>query len=191
MTDIFNSYIEHIDRITWRELCVSKGLLRHLSKGEEFVSIGSVGRYIGFIESGTLKYTAYGDDGTEHVMGLIFSEEFVADWPFCIYGQKAQLAIVATSECEIYCIPTKEVVKMMQTDQNLKNAVMQVTEAVFSTVYERYIDLYVKTPRQRYEDLVNRHPDLFNLFSLKEIASFLNITPTHLSRLRKQVEKTR
>ena len=45
--------------------------------------------------------------------------------------------------------------------------------------------LYVKTPQERYDDLINRHPDLFDLFSLKDIASFLNITPTHLSRLRK------
>ena len=46
-------------------------------------------------------------------------------------------------------------------------------------------DLYVKTPQQRYDELVNRYPDLFDLFSLKDIASFLKITPTHLSRLRK------
>lgn len=42
-----------------------------------------------------------------------------------------------------------------------------------------------KAPQQRYDELVSRHPDLFTLFSLKDIASYLNITPTHLSRLRK------
>ncbi len=185
MTKNFNTYIEHIDVDAWREFCVSKGTLRHFAKGEEFVSIGKVGRYIGFIQSGTLKYVARSVDGTEHVMGLVFGEGFVADWPFCIYGQKSKLAVVAVSDCEIYCVPTKDVNEKIETDYNFKDIVMHATEAVYTTVYDRYVDLYVKTPQQRYDELVSRHPDLFALFSLKDIASFLNITPTHLSRLRK------
>ena len=72
----------------------------------------------------------------------------------------------------------------MREDSSVKDIVMRSSEAVFSTVYDRYVDLYVKTPQQRYDELVSRHPNLFTLFSLKDIASFLNITPTHLSRLR-------
>ncbi len=189
MPENFNTYIEHIDLNAWREICVNRGTLRHFAKGEEFVSIGEVAHNIGFIKSGTLKYIARAEDGTEHVMGLEFSEEFVADWPFCIYGLKAKLAIVAVSDCEIYCIQTKEIIGMINSDPNFKDNVMHVTEAVFTTVYDRYIDLYVKTPQQRYDELVSRHHDLFQLFSLKDITSFLNITPTHLSRLRKNNSK--
>lgn len=181
----FNTYIEHIDVEAWREFCVSKGTLRHFAKGEEFVSIGRVGRYIGFIQSGTLKYVARSVDGTEHVMGLVFGGGLIADWPFCIYGQKAKLAIVAVADCEIYCVSSKEVKKRMDCDPQFRSVIMHSTEEVYTTVYDRYVNLYVKTPQQRYEDLVNRHPDLFDLFSLKDIASFLKITPTHLSRLRK------
>lgn len=185
MTDNFNTYIEHMDFNAWREVCVRKGTLRHFAKGEEFVSIGNVGRYIGFIVSGTLKYVARSVDGTEHVMGLVFGNGLVADWPFCLYGEHAKLAIVAVSDCEIYCIPAKEVKEMTDTDPHFKDIVMHSTEAVYSTVYDRYVDLYCKSPQQRYDELVSMHPDLFDLFSLKDIASFLNITPTHLSRLRK------
>lgn len=35
--------------------------------------------------------------------------------------------------------------------------------------------------------LVSRYPDIFNMFSLKDIASYLNITPTYLSRIRKKL----
>ena len=185
MTQNFNTYIEHIDFDAWREVCVRKGTLRRFAKGEEFVTIGEVGRYIGFIVSGTLKYVAHSPGGTEHVMGLVFCDGFVADWPFCIYGQPAKLAIAAVSDCEIYCITTKEIKELIATDPNFKDVVMHSTEAVYTTVYERYIDLYCKSPQQRYNELITHHPNLFDLFSLKDIASFLNITPTHLSRLRK------
>lgn len=184
MNENFNTYIDRIDFEAWREICVSKGKLRHFAKGEEFVSIGKVGRYIGFIQSGTLKYVARSVDGTEHVMGLVFGEGFVADWPFCLYGKEAKLAIVAVTDCEIYCVSSGEVKKCMDCDPKFRDVVMHSTEEVYTTVYDRYVDLYVKTPQQRYDDLINRHPDLFDLFSLKDIASFLKITPTHLSRLR-------
>ncbi len=186
MGNNFNTYIENIDFEAWREICVRYGSLRRFAKGEEFVSIGTVGHYIGYIVSGRLKYVARSADGTEHVMGLVFGDGFVADWPFCLYGQKAKLAIVAVTDCEIYCVPAKEVREILDSDPAFKDIVMHSTEAVYTTVYDRYVDLYCKSPQERYAELFSGHPDLFELFSLKDIASFLNITPTHLSRLRKQ-----
>lgn len=186
MSDNFNTYIAQIDFEAWREVCVSLGTLRHFSKGDEFVSIGKISRYIGFIQSGALKYVARSVDGNEHVMGLVFGEGFVADWPFCLYGKEAKLAIVAVTNCEIYCVSSEDVKKRMDNDSRFRDVIMHSTEEVYTTVYDRYVDLYVKTPQQRYDDLINRHPDLFTIFSLKDIASFLNITPTHLSRLRKK-----
>ncbi len=75
----------------------------------------------------------------------------------------------------------------IKTDPLLKDMVMISTEAVFSTVYDRFKDLHVKSAQQRYNDLISKHPDIFSLFPLKDIASFLNITQTHLSRLRKNI----
>ncbi len=46
MPENFNTYIQYIDINAWREVCVRKGILRSYAKGEEFVSIGEVGRYI-------------------------------------------------------------------------------------------------------------------------------------------------
>lgn len=94
MSDNFNTYIEHIDVDVWREFCVSNGTLRHFAKGEEFVSIGKVGRYFGFIQSGTLKYVARSADGTEHVVGLVFGNGFVVDWRNFLQCKKANVAIV-------------------------------------------------------------------------------------------------
>ncbi|MBO5053201.1 MAG: Crp/Fnr family transcriptional regulator [Muribaculaceae bacterium] len=184
MSENFNTYIDHIEPDFWRELCVKEGKLRHYERGEEFAKVGELARYIGYIKSGTLKYVAFSSEGTEHVVGMEFEGEFVSDSTFPFFGKKARVSIVAVTPCEIYCFPVQDIVKRMREDAKLKEIVMHTTEAIFSTVYDRYMALYCKTPQERYDELVNRHPDLFDLFSLKDIASFLNITPTHLSRLR-------
>ena len=185
MKENFNAYINHIEPDFWRELCVKEGKLRHFERGEEFAKVGQIARYVGYIKSGTLKYVAFSVDGTEHVVGMEFVGEFVSDFPFSLSGIEARVSIVAVTPCDIYCFPVQEMVKRMREDANVKDIVMRSSEAVFSTVYDRYMALYCKTPQQRYDELVSRHPNLFTLFSLKDIASFLNITPTHLSRLRK------
>lgn len=187
MAKRFNAYIDGIDPDFWRDLCVREGELRQYRKGEEFATAGTTARFLGYIKSGTLKYVAYADDGTPHVVGLEFAGEFVADFPFSLYRQKARCTIVAESDCEIYCLAAESVREMMDTDSRIKEIAMHSTESVFATVYDRYLALYCQSPQQRYLDLISRHPDLFALFSLKDIASFLNITPTHLSRLRKNI----
>lgn len=121
------------------------------------------------------------------MLGLEFAGEFVTDFPFSLRGQKARTSVIAETPCEIYCLPTSELGERLEADSEFRDIVMIGTEAVFSTVYDRYMDLHCKTARQRYNDLISKHPHLFSLFPLKDIASFLNITQTHLSRLRKNI----
>lgn len=182
----FNSYIDNIDTGFWQDLCKSRGELRHYDKGEEFITAGEVGRYIGYVESGALKYVCFSSDGTSHVVGLEFAGHFVCDFPGSLYRQKSRCSIIATVPCEIYCIPSSEVAELMRSDGNVRQIIEDSTREVFYTLYDRFVDLYSKSPQQRYDELLRRDPNLFQLFSLKEIASLLNITPTHLSRLRRK-----
>ena len=183
--DKFNTYIEHIEPEFWRELCVSEGQLRHYERGEEFVRVGSVARYVGYIQSGTMKYVGYSEGGAEHVVGMHSDGEFIADFPWSLYGMEARVSIVVVKPCDIYCFPTNELKRLMDASPELQKKVMHATEAIHSTLYDRYLDLCCKTPQQRYDALLSTYPDIFAWFSLKDIASFLNVTPTHLSRLRK------
>ena len=50
----------------------------------------------------------------------------------------------------------------------------------------RYTNLYRYTPEERYEQLLEKYRDIIQLIPLKEIASYLKITPIHLSRLRRK-----
>lgn len=48
MPSQFNSYIDTIDTDFWRELCTREGELRHFERGDEFITAGTVGRWIGY-----------------------------------------------------------------------------------------------------------------------------------------------
>lgn len=59
MNSNFNSYIECPAVEYWKKLCMNDGVLIHFNSGDYFFREGEVARYFGFIQSGTLKYTAY------------------------------------------------------------------------------------------------------------------------------------
>lgn len=182
----FNSYIDNIDTDFWRDLCKSNGELRHYERGEEFITAGTVGRYIGYVESGALKYVCYSSEGAPHVVGLEFAGHFVCDFPGSLYHLSSRCSIIATVPCEIYCIPAFEVAERMKSDSRLREVVDATTRELFYTLYDRHNNLYTKTPQERYDELIASDQTLFRYFSLQDIASLLNISPTHLSRLRKK-----
>ncbi len=185
----FNSYMNIPAIDYWRNLCLQEGVTRHYNKGDCFFRQGEIARYLGLVKSGTLVYSVMGGDGEAHVIGLEYADEFVADFPFSLSGSKARASVIAESPCEILCVPTHILRERMRHDEELREAVHVTTEAVFGTVYDRAIALYTKTPEERYNDLITFDPQLFQHFSLKVIASLLNVTPTYLSRIRKSTNR--
>ena len=181
----FNTYINGIPLEFWRDLCRTEGELKQLKKGETFLSIGDVCKYLGYIESGSFKYVAYTKNGDEKIVGLETVGGFVANWPYCLQRLPSQLSIISNSDSEISCLPVSKIIKRMDEDLNFDKLVNLATKEMFYTIYDRMIDLYTKTPKERYDKMLHRCPQMFEIFSLKDIASYLNITPTHLSRLRK------
>lgn len=180
----FNTYLGRMDSAFWSRLCREYGTLRRYSKGEEFITIGHVAKYIGLIKSGTVKYIAYDSEMEEKIVGLETVDGFAASWPFCLHAIPSIVSIVANSDLEVYCLSVAKLKEMRKDNVELERQIAHSTEQVFYTAYERLISFYTQTPKERYEALLKTCPRIFEFFSLKDIASFLNITPTHLSRLK-------
>ena len=181
----FNTYLEGIDSEFWSRLCREEGILRKYKKGEEFIRIGKVGKYLGLIKSGSVKYIAYTADYDEKVVGLETVGGYAASWPFFLHGLPSLVSIIANSELEMYCLSSSKINELAKNDISLERQIAQSTEQVFYTAYERLISFYIKSPKMRYEALLEKCPKVFEIFDLKDIASYLNITPQHLSRFRK------
>lgn len=181
----FNTYLSTVDSEFWRQLILQYGTLRNYKKGEEFIVIDNVGRYVGLIKSGSVKYVAYTSDHDERIVGLETVGGFAASWPFCLHEIPSLVSIIANKDSEIYCLPVALLKELSKDNEELKRQIAQSTEQIFYTAYQRLIGFYIQTPKERYEDLLKRCPKIFEIFDLKDIASFLNITPQHLSRLKK------
>ena len=92
----FNTYLEGINSEMWKDLCMKHGELRRFRKGDEFIRIGEVGKYIGFINKGSLKYIVYTTEDKEKVIGLETVGGFAASFPYCLKEIPSELNITLT-----------------------------------------------------------------------------------------------
>lgn len=183
----FNLYDQKIDFASIKEACREKGTHTHYAKDEHFVQQGYVGKYLGVVESGYFKYLTLTSSGDEAVVGFAFEGEIVADYYNSFNGLPSEITIKAGTEAEVSQIRTAEARELFYSVYH--DSLSSINGALFSEIYARYLELHRKTPTERYLDLIKLYPGLLATVSLRDIASYLLITPTYLSRIRKNLAK--
>ena len=180
----FNSFIDKLDMDFWHEICTKNGKLCHYKKGEFFVQQGGVIRYMGIVKEGYFKYVVTDSKGNEHITGLALPGEFAGDYLSTIYKTPCMTSLVAATNVEVMACNCEVLNKVFNEKRELHQ---QLSDLLFHDVYKRYLDMHRLSPKERYIALLKRCPDILQSISIKEIASFLNVTPTYLSRIRKEI----
>lgn len=183
----FNLYDQKIDFAAIKDACREKGTHTHYAKDEHFVQQGYVGKYLGVVESGYFKYVTLTSSGEEAVVGFAFEGEIVADYYNSFNDLRSEISIKAGSDAEVSQIRTAEARELFYSVYH--DSLSSINGALFSEIYARYLELHRKTPTERYLDLIKLYPGLLATVSLRDIASYLLITPTYLSRIRKNLAK--
>ena len=181
----FNPYIGSIDINFFKALCLKHGELRHYKKNEFILREGDVCSFFGFIISGVVKYSC--TNQTENRMynvGFSFPNEFLADYPTCLYDMKSELNIQTITSCDIYICSSTFLQQQFGTSIENEHIARIAAEQMFFQSYSRYLDFFRFTPEERYLQLLKRCPSILQMVSLKDLASYLRITPIHLSRIR-------
>ena len=96
--------------------------------------------------------------------------------------------IQALTNCSVYEISRHDIIEYWETNMETQRFGRHVAENLFEMIYERLLDSYC-SPEMRYEKLMERCPDLKEAIPLKNIASFLGVTPETVSRIRRKLEK--
>lgn len=181
----FNHYLDVLDLSEVRALCMSRGELREYARDEAFLRIGEVSEYLGFVESGYFKYVVRTADEVERVVGLSFEDDYVGDINSALAGSPTEVSVVAGQRSRVWTVGMGDFIELV-SEKGMGYA-MGIEVSLFRTLYIRYLDMYRLTPMERYVKILTMYPDILQRVPLRELASFLCITPVHLSRLRKSI----
>lgn len=158
---------------------------RKLKPGEHFIRLGEVCKEIGFISQGVLRIYLLHDELEEATKYFLRRNQFVMDIRSFYDNLPADDGVQAVTEADLLVVSRFEWRKLTAEIPKLFILAKTLTETALLNKIKDNDYLHFGTARQKYEEFVRRYPDLALSVPLQYIASYLQITPQSLSRLRK------
>ena len=190
MKNFNQKFAEHPELSVFKEFFLSHGKSKEIKKKEYLVEQSSVAKYVAYVVEGFFRYTRIDNRGNEHIVGYVFKGEYVGDYASLIKKDITSLVTVqAVTDCKIYYVPLEEVRKFFNTNEDAQIAGRVLAEELFMVAYTSLLDFYCKNTEELYMDLTERCPDFQNYITLKEMASFLQVTPETISHIRNSINK--
>ncbi len=184
---IENSLSRYI-KLEKTEFEIFKTLLtyRHLNKKEILLRIGQDCRNIYFLNKGCIRYY-YLIDGEEKTAQFFFENGWFTDYESFLSDTPAENFVDALEDTELLCLERDDLLKLYEQVPKFERFGRIISENAYLGIRQRTKTLTNLTSEQRYLSLMKERPKIFGRIPQHYIASYLNIKPQSLSRIRKQL----
>lgn len=185
----FNTYITQFDYSWLIDFMEQNGTLVQYRRNEPFCVAGKSCKALGYIRSGAFVYAAYDTEANRHVVGYAFENSFVGDYATFRLKGPANVDINALYDSEVYVLTIEKFNQFITQHPDIREQLLRITEILYSEIYRRLIAAYTRTAEERYTEIQHRCPDIFHHTTAKDLASYLQITPETLSRIRRKMKE--
>lgn len=150
---------------------------------EKILESGKTCNHIYFLKKGLVRifYLKDGKDITEH---FATEKNLFGSIDSLVNRKKSELSIETLEKCEVYRLSHSNLENLYENHHDFEKVGRLLSLKAFLTIQERLFSIQFHTATQRYENLVNNHPEIIKRASLGNIASYLGITQVSLSRIR-------
>lgn len=152
-----------------------------------YLKAGQIAMQKAYINKGSTRTFTLDEKGREHILNFSFEDWWLADFESYHSGKPGTKYIQAVEDCELLCI-SKEALEKLQIEIPKLKALFEMKQKnmIYSTM-ERLNEVKTLNAEERYLNLIKKHPQIFQRIPLQYIASYLDIEPQSLSRLRKRL----
>lgn len=189
MQDILFNFISKYITITEEEknVLISLDLFHSVKKGTILLKEGQHSKESYFVLSGCIR-TYYVLNGEEKTTA--FYTEMDALTPPCVISQTPSECYISCSENSILLISNDE----MSLEVNSKFPKFDLmcrkfSEELLAKQQVNFDEFKTSSPEQRYQNLLQKRPDLIQRVPQHQLASYLGIKPQSLSRLRARIHE--
>ncbi len=155
-----------------------------IAKNEDLHPIGKYCKHLWFLEKGAVKVYEL-NNGEERNTHFFTAFSLFIDYHSIATHTPSEIGFRAVEDCSIYALNYAALLTCYDQSPYLERIGRIMAERQFVMEFELRRLLLNYDAKQRYAYLMQKQPEIFQRFSLKDIASFIGITPVSLSRLRK------
>jgi CRP-like cAMP-binding protein len=188
MFDKLKSYCKTFIPLTDAELILIDRYFEviKIKKKDFLLQDGKVCNFIGFIAEGTIRHFHI-KDGTEKTCDISFENSWVTDFQSFTHNTSCIMNLQAMIDTTVFIIRKDNLYKLYNDCNKYETFGRLMAEEVAQRATEIAMSLSSEKPEERFQNLLQKQPDLFQRVPQKYIANFLGISPESLSRIQKRI----
>ena len=153
-------------------------------KGEYFVELGQISIEVGFVVEGLFSQSYISESGDATIKYFFPEGRFAGSVGAMLAGTPSAFSIVALEDTRVLSYRFSEFKKLTEQHGDIASFYIHYIERHWIIEKEPLeISFRYDSARKRYTDFLSAYPGLVKRLKKHQIASYLGITPTQLSRL--------
>lgn len=157
------------------------------NKNDYLLKEGQVEKKYWFVESGFIRSYIIDTEGNDITFNLYASGDVVIDYPSIFFFAPTRENIQALTDCVCWEIDVESFQELFGNVPNYREQQKGLLVGSYFALKEHSISLIADEAKDRYLKLLKEKSHLIQNVSLKHIATFLGVTDTSLSRIRKEI----
>jgi CRP-like cAMP-binding protein len=142
-----------------------------------------------FLENGYMRAFAHDTDGNEVTTNFCYPGDVIFEVYSFFSRTRSKENIQALTDCEGWSITYEQLNNLFHALPEFREFGRATLVKGFAALKTRMLTMITETAEERYEHLLKTKPEIFQHAPLKNIASYLGITDTSLSRIRKDLAR--
>ena len=158
-----------------------------IKKGTFLIREGEIEKYSYFVFDGLLRCWLFNHEGDEQTFWFCKEGTFSMSNISFTLQEKATFNVQTIVDSGVYRIDKQQANELYEAIPKVKTVFENLTAILLNKLLKRNIDLIKYSPEQYYLQMMEEYGITLNYIPLKDIASYLGITPQALSRIRKRI----
>jgi CRP-like cAMP-binding protein len=183
------AYLLQFDSLNQQQIALvsKKGHEKQLNKGEYFSEAGKIARQVGFILEGVVRICYYNNKGEEITRYFIEENNLLVDLNSFSNKIPSTKYVQAVTDCKLIVFSQSDWNELSNTIIGWDNIIRKAMSKALWQKIERISSLISEDATTRYLEFIDKNPQLANRVPLSYLASYLGITQSSLSRIRKNI----
>ena len=161
---------------------------KSLKKHELLIRPGQKTNFLAFINEGAFRVYFHNEEGDELTTWFSFEGMFVTDLLAYYKEVPAIYYVEAIVQSEVFIIQKQKIEQLYQDYPVFREFGRYFAENGMVLLMERMVSLQTKPAKERYLELLAQ-PQFMEKIPLKYLATYLGITDTSLSRIRREISQ--
>lgn len=160
-----------------------------LKKKDFYIKEGSISNAKAYVKKGCGRSFIIDKNGKERITSFLFEDWWLGDYESYYSGNPGKTNTQAIEDMEVLEISKTDFTKLEEEIPKLKMWYeLKMKKHNFAIIQQLY-EVKTSTCEERYIDLINKHPTIFQRVPLQYIASYIDMEPQSLSRMRKRLQE--